>query len=192
MDNIPLVLNKNISQNDNKDNLQNVILTNKSIEKMVKNDQNTIKNTIKNNSMEKMVNPGQNTIKNNSFYQIENTLFRKTIVEDILRPATIRDIKDSVKGRFRCRKFGDVLIGLVYTTLIISSVFSFGTSTFGYSIFSYIAGTANLLTALLLKMSSNAYNESERRERRTNKILKELKIEGFPNIINNNEDNRLI
>ena len=110
---------------------------------------------------------------------ISTNRLRKRIVVDIIQPAYIDDIKDSIKGRYNCRKVSMVLFIASVILSSVATILTFLSTYFGHYI-TLIAGSCGVCSSIVLYCSSVAKSESKRMSIQVNETLRQLKIEGVP------------
>lgn len=112
---------------------------------------------------------------------------KKHIIQTYVQPAYIRDIKDSLSGRYKWRKISDRMMGLSKFLIIISGIFAFAGAKFTELWWlSFLAGSLNILTTSLFHYAAYANQESKLCTEDANEMLTSLGISAIPNIEENN------
>ncbi|AYV83654.1 MAG: hypothetical protein Hyperionvirus9_71 [Hyperionvirus sp.] len=114
---------------------------------------------------------------------------KKLIVSNILQPAYIRDIKDVLVGRYRWRKIGMCLFIIAVILKEVSMVMIFFTARQTNDQLPFIAGAVAAFGTIFLHLSTLAKGESKQATHRANSILKQLNVEGIPDL-ETNQDTR--
>lgn len=107
---------------------------------------------------------------------------KKFIVASIVQPAYVEDIRDVLSGRYRWRKIAMLLF---VSSLILSATATALTFAVAYensSLLGLIAGIVNIIASVVSHFSLIAKGESKRMTGQANEILKQLDIDGVPDI----------
>ena len=107
---------------------------------------------------------------------------KKFIVKSIVQPTYVEDIRDVLVGRYRWRKVGMVLFIISLVLSSIATALTFVTAFESQSWLGLFAGGIGVIGAIFLHCSSMAKGESKRLTHQANKILKQLEIDGIPDI----------
>jgi len=107
---------------------------------------------------------------------------KKLIVKDILQPAYIKDIKDVLIGRYRWRKISMSLFVIAVILKEVAMVVTFLTAVQSQNKTAFIAGSIAVFGTIFLHSSSLAKSESKRATQQANTILKQLGVDGIPDI----------
>ena len=108
--------------------------------------------------------------------------FKNEIITKIIQPGYVKDIKDTLKWRYRWRKIGNIshMCGKVLTLSGAAVAFSAGFITTPAAAF--VSGCISLSGILCIQYGDYAYTESSRETEDANKILQTLGIDGVPEL----------
>lgn len=123
--------------------------------------------------------------------KISTKKLRKFIVKSIVQPAYVKDIRDILSGRYRWRKIGKLLLIISLLLSSSSTILTFMSAYFDEKLISIIAGGIGVLGAIFLHFSLMSKRESKRLTHQANEILKQLGIEGVPDIESNDIENNV-
>lgn len=109
---------------------------------------------------------------------------RKYIVDNILQPVYISDIKTILTGRHKCRRYGTYLFiaSLIFTHIATIITFISAYDCSNSSVISLVAGTIGVLGNIFVHLSLMAKSESKKLTGQANKILHELNIDGVADL----------
>ena len=107
---------------------------------------------------------------------------KKFIVASIVQPAYVEDIRDILVGRYRWRKISMALFIMALILTSAATVLTFAVAYQNTSWLGLIAGCINVLGGVFSHLSLLTKGESKRLTGQANEILKQLDIDGVPDI----------
>ena len=116
---------------------------------------------------------------------------RKFIVSSILQPTYVEDIRDVLKGRYRWRKVAMITYIMHVVIAFVASALMFYSAYDNSPLIGLIAGIVNLLGTAFVSFSQVAKNESKRQTHQVNEILRQLGIDGVPDIDDDKVDKQI-
>ena len=112
-------------------------------------------------------------------------ILKQDILSTLIEPCYKNDIKENLKLKKNFKQSGLVFETLSKFFVGISSIASFASGIYQYQIISFLAGSASVISLVLLQYSSYSYRESKKLALEINNILKSLNIEQYPVSKNN-------
>jgi membrane protein DedA with SNARE-associated domain len=101
---------------------------------------------------------------------------KSEILVNLVEPQYKKDIIRNLKLRKKFKNYGLFFETLSKFFVGVSSITSFSSGIYRYQILSFIAGTASVVSLVLLQYSSFSYRESKKLSLELNEILKKLNI----------------
>lgn len=117
----------------------------------------------------------------NPINQFDPAIITK-IKQDLIEPTYYEDIKNSLYGREKWKKIGDISETISKVLTGFATIFAFAAGYFKLTYLSFIAGCLGTSAIVLLQFSSYAVNESRERTARANIILHDLGIKKIVDI----------
>ena len=108
-------------------------------------------------------------------FEISETL-KNDILVNLVEPQYKKDIIRNLHLRKKFKNYGLLFETLSKFFVGVSSVTSFSSGIYKYQIFSFLAGTASVVSLVLLQYSSFSYRESKKISLELNETLKKLNI----------------
>ena len=108
-------------------------------------------------------------------FEISENL-KSDILVTLIEPSYKSEITQNLKLRKKFKNYGIMFESLSKLFVGISSVMSFAAGIYKYEIMSFLAGTASVLSLVLLQYASFSYNENKKISLELNSILKKLNI----------------
>ena len=116
------------------------------------------------------------------------TNFKTHIINNIIKPNYINEIKDSTKYRNLWKKRGMRLETCSKFFIGLGSIMSFASGVYGYQTLSFVAGAISTISLVLLQYSNFAYKESKKATQDLNLLLDNLGIKKVPELNANVQD----
>jgi len=101
---------------------------------------------------------------------------KSEILVNLVEPQYKKDIMRNLKLRKKFKNYGLFFETFSKFFVGVSSITSFSSGIYRYQILSFIAGTASVVSLVLLQYSSFSYRESKKLSLELNEILKKLNI----------------
>lgn len=117
---------------------------------------------------------------------VSSIALRHNIIETVVRPYIIYNIKNSVKWANKWKTGHSFFIVSAKIFVMIASIFAFISSSYDLKICSFISGTFGLLSALAIQFSGFSKQQSQKRIAELNELLGSLKINAITDILDNN------
>ncbi|MHB1952720.1 MAG: hypothetical protein ACYCOU_03140 [Sulfobacillus sp.] len=117
-----------------------------------------------------------------SLSKVNSSLLKNQIVREILRPAYVKDVEDSVVWRFRWRKIAHSLDGIAKFCGGACTVLAFAAAVGTWSALSFASGCCGTLGIVLLQYSSYAHKEAREKTIETNQVLHSLGLPIIPEV----------
>ena len=108
-------------------------------------------------------------------FEISENL-KSDILVTLIEPSYKSEITQNLKLRKKFKNYGIMFESLSKLFVGISSVMSFAAGIYKYEIMSFLAGTASVLSLVLLQYASFSYKENKKISLELNSILKKLNI----------------
>jgi membrane protein DedA with SNARE-associated domain len=108
-------------------------------------------------------------------FEVSETL-KSEILVNLVEPQYKKDIMRNLKLRKKFKNYGLFFETFSKFFVGVSSITSFSSGIYRYQILSFIAGTASVVSLVLLQYSSFSYRESKKLSLELNEILKKLNI----------------
>lgn len=126
------------------------------------------------------------SIENNG--KISTKKFRKNIIINKLQPAYINDISDTIDGRYKWRKIGEFLFVVAKALALINVIFSYLGTFLKNEIITFVGAVGGTVGLYLMHHASEAIAESRKKNNEANELLRDLGIDGLPDILNEDND----
>lgn len=108
-------------------------------------------------------------------------------IKEQLNRTIQRDIRDTIKWRFICRKSGNICELLALCTSLISTVLAFSAGVFNNTTLSFVAGCTGSVSLALMRASSYSMKESKERNEQLNMLLEKAHIKYLPSLVVDSE-----
>ena len=108
-------------------------------------------------------------------FEVSESL-KNDILVNLVEPQYKKDIIRNLELRKKFKNYGLLFETLSKFFVGVSSVTSFSSGIYKYQILSFIAGTASVISLVLLQYSSFSYRESKKLSLELNETLKKLNI----------------
>ncbi len=115
--------------------------------------------------------------------------WRKEIVNSIIKPNYVTEIKDFMSNRIKWKKRGRSFETGSKIFIGIGSIVSFSAGVYGSKELSFIAGTISVVSMVLLQYATFAYRESGKSTQDLNVLLDNIGIKKLPETNNAVQDN---
>ena len=115
--------------------------------------------------------------------------WRKEIVNSIIKPNYVKEIKDFMSNRIKWKKRGRSFETGSKIFIGIGSIVSFSAGVYGSKELSFIAGTISVVSMVLLQYATFAYRESGKSTQDLNVLLDNIGIKKLPETNNAVQDN---
>jgi len=102
---------------------------------------------------------------------------RQHVVETIVYPSCVKDIKDALAWRFKWRKIGNVCYAIAKILAIVGACFAFAETYFENRWLAFVSGCVAITGVLMVQFGDFAHKESKKRTAIANKLLDQLKID---------------
>ena len=112
--------------------------------------------------------------------QIESPEITNIIINDIVRPEFIRDIRDGVRWRIIWKKVARILYIISKILTAIGGMLAFFEPYFKFGYLAMISGCISIIALSIWHCGDSATYASEERTKTVNTYLKSVNIEGFP------------
>jgi hypothetical protein len=108
-------------------------------------------------------------------YQVSDST-KQDILVNLIEPSYRNDIKSNLRLKKVFKKMGLTFESLSKFFVGIASVTSFASGIYKYEILAFLAGTASVVSLVLLQYSSYSYRESKKINAEVNTLLTSLNI----------------
>jgi len=117
---------------------------------------------------------------------ISTKKLKKFIVRDIIQPAFVKDIRDTIKGRYKWRKIAGILFVIARIMFLANVILSFVSAYLTrneFSFIGFIGASIGAVGLLIGQYGTTAMAESRKKNNEANELLRQLGVEGIPDIL---------
>jgi hypothetical protein len=114
---------------------------------------------------------------------MEEKTFADKIRLDIIQPDYIEEITSYINGRNVWRKVGIFFETTSKLCLGVGSIMSFASGVYSNTSLSFVAGSVSTVSLVCLQFSTYSFTRSKKATEHLNIMLKELKLEALPDLV---------
>lgn len=112
------------------------------------------------------------------------------IVNDIVEPSYIEEIRHSITARKCWKKTGQIFETLSKVLVAVSGILSFSSGYFGDPILGLVSGSITTISLAMLQFSSFSYNQNKKQSAELNLLLQKINVDTIP-IIERSSNSKL-
>jgi len=112
------------------------------------------------------------------------------IVNDIVEPSYIEEIRHSITARKCWKKTGQIFETLSKVLVAVSGILSFSSGYFGDPILGLVSGSITTISLAMLQFSSFSYNQNKKQSAELNLLLQKINVDTMP-IIERSSNSKL-
>jgi hypothetical protein len=112
------------------------------------------------------------------------------IVNDIVEPSYIEEIRNSITARKCWKKTGQIFETLSKVLVAVSGILSFSSGYFGDPILGLVSGSITTISLAMLQFSSFSYNQNKKQSAELNLLLQKINVDTIP-IIERSSNSKL-
>jgi hypothetical protein len=112
------------------------------------------------------------------------------IVNDIVEPSYIEEIRHSITARKCWKKTGQIFETLSKVLVAVSGILSFSSGYFGDPILGLVSGSITTISLAMLQFSSFSYNQNKKQSTELNLLLQKINVDTIP-IIERSSNSKL-
>jgi len=112
------------------------------------------------------------------------------IVNDIVEPSYVEEIRHSITARKCWKKTGQIFETVSKVLVAVSGILSFSSGYFGDPILGLVSGSITTISLAMLQFSSFSYNQNKKQSAELNMLLQKINVDTIP-IIERNSDSKL-